>query len=173
MGPFRGPATTAKRAAGACPPPSKPAPARHPPDARSARRGRCLYPTYRRPTITRSAIMHSTPIRYSSASLMDGVLSRRRFLKRFLCALAALGLFFGAAGQARPDFIYWSDFVGGSILRANLDGTGVTTLVTGQSNPTWPGLDLAAGQMYWNNWGTRDLRRANLDGSGQQILIPS
>ncbi len=117
--------------------------------------------------------MHSTPIRYSSASLMDGVLSRRRFLKRFLCALAALGLFFGAAGQARPDFIYWSDFVGGSILRANLDGTGVTTLVTGQSNPTWPGLDLAAGQMYWNNWGTRDLRRANLDGSGQQILIPS
>jgi hypothetical protein len=28
-------------------------------------------------------------------------------VQRFLCGLVVLGLFFGATGQARSDFIYW------------------------------------------------------------------
>jgi hypothetical protein len=73
--------------------------------------------------------------------------------------------------RARSDFIYWSDYGSGDIRRANLDGSGQTTLVTGLNVPSQVALDLAAGQMYWGNIGGGDIRRANLDGSGQTTLI--
>jgi hypothetical protein len=61
----------------------------------------------------------------------------------------------------------------GSIRRANLDGSELTTLVTGQFGVSniLVILDTAGGNMYWTS--TRvggDIRRANLDGSGQEIL---
>jgi Domain of unknown function (DUF5050) len=84
---------------------------------------------------------------------------------------AVLGLFLGAMSQARSDYIYWSSLNGGDIRRANLDGTGQTTLVSGQRGPLGPALDLAGGQMYWGDNFSGDIRRANLDGSGQTILI--
>src|SRR5947209_6377806 len=90
---------------------------------------------------------------------------------RFLCSLAILGLFLGAMGQARSDYIYWSSLNGGDIRRANLDGSGQTTLVSGLSGPLGPALDIAGGQMYWSDNYSGDIRRANLDGSGQAILL--
>ena len=89
--------------------------------------------------------------------------------RRFLCGSLALGLFLATMGEARSAYIYWSDFNGGDIRRANLDGTGQKILFTGLSNPLGPALDLAGGKMYWGNAGS-NLRRANLDGTGQQIL---
>src|SRR5438132_11839491 len=92
-------------------------------------------------------------------------------MKRFLCGLMILGLSLGAVGQARSDFIYWSDISSGDIWRANLDGSGMTNLVSGLANPLGPALDLAGGQMYWGDNGAGDIRRANLDGTEQTILI--
>src|SRR6266568_1921952 len=77
-------------------------------------------------------------------------------MKRFLCGLVILGLSLGAVGQARPDFIYWSDISSGDIWRANLDGSGMTNLVSGLDHPLGPALDLAGGQMYWGNNGAGD-----------------
>jgi DNA-binding beta-propeller fold protein YncE len=91
--------------------------------------------------------------------------------KPLLCGWAILGLLLGAMGEARSDYIYWSDFGGGDIRRANLDGSGMTTLVSGLVNPRGPTLDLVGGKMYWGDNGSGDIRRANLDGSGQTILI--
>src|SRR5215472_13573801 len=99
--------------------------------------------------------MHRTPIRCSSAFHLEGARSRRRFWKRCLCGLAALGLFFVAAGQARPDFMYWGENGRGEIRRANLDGTEVTTLVTGLNGPSGPALDFAGG-MIWGDFFSGD-----------------
>ncbi|MEX2141789.1 MAG: DUF5050 domain-containing protein [Pirellulales bacterium] len=92
-------------------------------------------------------------------------------MKRIFCGLLALGLYLGAAGHARAGFIYWSNTSGGDIRRANLDGTEQTTLVTGQSIPIGPNLDLAGGHMYWGNLGGGNLRRSNLDGTGQTTIV--
>jgi hypothetical protein len=92
-------------------------------------------------------------------------------MKRVLCGLVALGLFLGSVGQARSDSIRWSDFNGGKIRRANLDGSGLETLVEGLASPALLALDFAGGLMYWTNAGSGDIRRANLDGSGEQTLI--
>jgi hypothetical protein len=78
-------------------------------------------------------------------------------MKRLLCGLVVLGLFFGVVGQTRSDFMYWtdSDFSNsnqGAIRRANLDGSGQTTLVSGLSGPLGISLNLASGQMSLGGW---------------------
>jgi sugar lactone lactonase YvrE len=92
-------------------------------------------------------------------------------MKPLFCSLLAWVLFFGAMDQARSDFIYWSDFEGGDIRRANLDGSGQTILVSGLNGPTGVALDVAGGLIYWCAWGSSDIQRANLDGTGQTILV--
>jgi hypothetical protein len=89
-----------------------------------------------------------------------------------LCGLVALVLFSGFTGQARSDSMYWSDQVGGDIVRANLDGTSQTTLVSGLRGPLLgPALDPVHGLMYWADTFDGDIRRASLDGTGQTTLI--
>jgi sugar lactone lactonase YvrE len=92
-------------------------------------------------------------------------------MQRFLCGLVVLGLVFGGASQARSQFMYFSDGAGGDIRRANLDGSGQVTLISGLVRPIGPTLDLAGGQMYWADTGAGDIQRANLDGSGQTTLV--
>jgi Domain of unknown function (DUF5050)/Low-density lipoprotein receptor repeat class B len=94
-----------------------------------------------------------------------------RSMKQVLCGLVVLGLVLGGASQARSQFMYWSDAGGGDIQRANLDGSGQVTLVSGLFRPIGPTLDLAGGQMYWADTGAGDIQRANLDGSGQTTLV--
>ena len=75
--------------------------------------------------------------------------------------------------------MYWTNALFGQILRANLDGTGRQTLVSGLDNCRYMALDLPSGKMYWSNSDTNeaaydiggDIGRANLDGSGQEIVI--
>jgi len=90
----------------------------------------------------------------------------------FVAGLAALGLFFGAMGRARSDFIYFNQYegFGGKIWRANLDGTGLTPLLTGLYNPAGPALDPAGSKMYWAEFDGGVFWRANLDGSGMEIF---
>src|SRR5438477_534669 len=92
-------------------------------------------------------------------------------MKRSLPALMALGLLLGVMGQARADFLYWSDGLGHDVRRANLDGTGATTLLTGLPVPEGIALDVAAGKMYWIDFNGHDIRRANFDGTEQQTLV--
>jgi sugar lactone lactonase YvrE len=91
-------------------------------------------------------------------------------MKRLFSGLLSLILFFVAISQARSDSIYWTDFFGGHIWRANLDGTGQQALVAGGS-PGGIALDVSGGLMYWTDYSEGDIRRANLDGSGQQTLV--
>ena len=69
--------------------------------------------------------------------------------------------------------LYWTTFVGGSgstVQRANLDGSGVETLVTGLNAP-WPiEVDPMHGKMYWGDVNTQQIQRANLDGSGVETV---
>ncbi len=67
--------------------------------------------------------------------------------------------------------MYLPEFGSGRILRSNLDGSELTTLVRGLNQPALLDLDIAAGKIYWTNQGTDDIRRANLDGSGQETLV--
>src|SRR5438876_527263 len=94
-------------------------------------------------------------------------------MKRSLPALMALGLLLGVMGQARSDFLYWSEGVDGDIHRANLDGTGQQILLRGLAFPDGIALDVAGGKIYWiDNYSLRaDIRQANLDGTDQQTLV--
>jgi sugar lactone lactonase YvrE len=165
-----GATTTAKRTAGACLPPSKTRTGLTSPQALGLHAGADAFivsQTHAR----RSTIMQRTPISSWRTLVNERVLCRRRGWKGFLSGLAALFLFLGTVGQARCQFLYWADFDGGTIQRANLDGTGAVILVRHQPGPLGPTLDLAGGLMYWINYYGGDIRRANLDGSGETILI--
>jgi hypothetical protein len=67
--------------------------------------------------------------------------------------------------------MYMTGVFTGQILRANLDGTGLQTLISGLNYPRYMALDLPSGKIYWS--GVGDIGRANLDGSGLEILIPN
>jgi sugar lactone lactonase YvrE len=67
--------------------------------------------------------------------------------------------------------MYWSDGRGRNIWRANLDGSGQVTLLSGLGFAEGPTLDLAGGQMYWGDNVAGAIIRANLDGSGQTTLV--
>jgi len=67
--------------------------------------------------------------------------------------------------------LYFSETAGGRIGRANLDGTGKVTLLSGLPLPVGPTLDLFSGQMYWSEIGSATMRRANLDRTRPTTLI--
>ena len=72
--------------------------------------------------------------------------------------------------------MYWTDWGAdlgrGRIQRANLDGSQIENLVTGQGRPDGIALDLAAGKMYWTDAAFMDrIQRANLDGTGVEDLL--
>jgi virginiamycin B lyase len=58
--------------------------------------------------------------------------------------------------------IYWAN--GSTIARANLDGTGVRTLITGVNGAE--GVAVDGSHVYWANYYGGSIGRANLDGTG-------
>jgi hypothetical protein len=94
---------------------------------------------------------------------MNEALKRSRILRLgSLAVVAAVAL---AARTAPADaHVYWSTPLGGSIGRANLDGTGVDpNFITRARHPQ--NLAVAGAHLYWaNNVGS--IGRSNLDGSG-------
>jgi hypothetical protein len=84
-----------------------------------------------------------------------------------------IALMTASAASAGP--IYWTD-IGGpagshTIMRANADGSGVETLVTGLRHPRGMSLDIPGGQMYWTEPGLPAIRRAHLDGTGVETVV--
>ena len=66
--------------------------------------------------------------------------------------------------------MYWTTAgVGPNLLqRANLDGTGIETIITAVFPVLGVAIDAQAGHVYWNE--TNSIRRANLDGTNVRIL---
>jgi hypothetical protein len=52
-------------------------------------------------------------------------------MKRLLYGLVVLSLPWDSLSEARSDFNYWTNCDGGEVRRANLDGSGPTTLAKG------------------------------------------
>ena len=72
-------------------------------------------------------------------------------------------LYWGDAGPAGASV--------GTIMAANLDGTGVTTLVTGQNSPF--GVAVDGSHIYWADTLAGTIMEANLDGTGVTTLVNS
>ena len=64
--------------------------------------------------------------------------------------------------------MYWADTTSGAIRVANLDGSGVQNLYTGESQASGVAINPATGKIYWADaiTGTGAIRVGNLDGSG-------
>jgi sugar lactone lactonase YvrE len=75
--------------------------------------------------------------------------------------------------------VYWSDrgdlgdqSVNPKIMRANLDGSEVETLLTENLiSPVGMALDTAKGKMYFTDRYANNIKRANLDGSSVEIVV--
>jgi hypothetical protein len=57
------------------------------------------------------------------------------------------------------------------VYRANLDGTGLTPVLSGLNRPSLVVLDLAGGKMYYSGIDNGNIERRNLDGTGGEILV--
>ncbi len=119
---------------------------------------------------TDNAVMHSTCLVTPSSMLIDRTSGRLILSELSTGRLVWLPV---PRSLAEGGYIYFSEFVGGRISRANLDGTGKVTLASGLSNPIGPSLDLAHGQMYWGEVSSATMRRANLDGTGRTTVVSS
>lgn len=80
----------------------------------------------------------------------------------------------GAAFQgltADGNYLYFSDTANHLIRRADLDGSNVTSLVTGLTTPY--DLDVTANYLYWVDQGANLLQRSDLNGGNVTTLIGS
>lgn len=82
----------------------------------------------------------------------------------------------GVALDSAGGKIYWVAWEEGVVQRANLDGSGVETLVTAGLGHGWTGyvgiaLDLERGRMYWGDYQVSTIFSANLDGTDVQAVL--
>jgi hypothetical protein len=84
---------------------------------------------------------------------------------------SGIGLALGVDIDTVNGKIYWADnqAFGGSISRANLDGTNVE-LVVSDFSPLAVAVDPIGGKVYWNA-NSFHLKRANLDGSNVEVIL--
>ena len=93
-------------------------------------------------------------------------------LVRLIVVALAIGAM--APGQAVAQTarqMYWTDSGTQTIQRANLDGTGVQSVIKGLFFPDGLALDVAGGRLYWTEPGLHQIERANLDGTEVQDLV--
>ncbi len=70
------------------------------------------------------------------------------------------------------DKMYWPDN-DTAIRSANLDGSGILSVLTGKPSPYGIALDVAGGKIYWTNQtGNPKIQRSNLDGSNVETVLP-
>lgn len=99
--------------------------------------------------------------------------AQAKFLTMLIAVAATCVALPGVAGAA--DSVYWSNYLGEKVSRANLDGSGdgVDLPISGASLkfPTGVVIDAAAGRIYVADRGTDTILSANLDGSGRRELF--
>lgn len=67
--------------------------------------------------------------------------------------------------------LYWTDQSSAKIQRADLDGTEVEDLATGESNVGGLAIDERGAKVYWVDKKTNTIRRANVDGSDPEDCV--
>lgn len=99
-----------------------------------------------------------------------------RFEIRSLAATAIVLL--ACCGSPAATKMYWGDSFTNSIYRANLDGSGLETVISLPlaADPLRSGIarlaiDSRAGLLYWTDTNTRLVQRANVDGSNITTLV--
>lgn len=86
-------------------------------------------------------------------------------------------LFFALAcaihSSADAGFIFYADEVTDSIRRADLNGSNVTTIISGQVAARGVAIDAGASKIYWTDGHAfpRSIQRANLDGSAVETIF--
>ncbi|GAB4273484.1 MAG: hypothetical protein Tsb0018_05370 [Opitutales bacterium] len=83
------------------------------------------------------------------------------------------GLFLATTGLVAQPFLYWTDRSGGLIQRSDLDGSNVTTIVSGIATPEAMTYDSVNNKIYWLERGTGSISRADIDGSNIESVISS
>lgn len=68
-------------------------------------------------------------------------------------------------------FIFWTDPGAGEVLRADLDGANVTTIVAGLIDPAGIAFDTNGERVYWTDRGTGTVQRANIDGDEKTDVL--
>ena len=61
--------------------------------------------------------------------------------------------------------IYWTNEFNGNVRAGNLNGTGATSLYTGEGDVGGVAIDPGAGKIYWTNWNLGTIRVGSLDGT--------
>jgi ankyrin repeat protein/sugar lactone lactonase YvrE len=78
----------------------------------------------------------------------------------------------GIAVDAEHRKIYWTEMLDAQILRADLDGSNVETVVGASAGLELPaGIGVAGDRIYWADAATATIRRAKLDGSGIEDVL--
>lgn len=72
-------------------------------------------------------------------------------------------------GDARAQSLYWLDVGGGRILRAQTDGSDLTTIMSGLNQPNLLAIDDAGGFLFYRI-GQYSIYRAGLDGSNPTLV---
>ena len=67
--------------------------------------------------------------------------------------------------------MYWSEAGAGIIRSANLDGTGIVSVVTGLGNPRDLVIDPDSGKLYWADFGSGKIQRRDLTGGSIDDLV--
>lgn len=84
------------------------------------------------------------------------------------------GLVFLATGLfAQQTYLYWTDRTGGLVQRSDIDGSNVTTIVSGISTPEAMTYDSVNQKIYWLERDTGTIFRADIDGSNSETVISS
>ncbi len=68
-------------------------------------------------------------------------------------------------------FIYWVNLTANSIQRSEFDGSNITTVVSGLSNPRNIFYDSISDKIYWTDRGTSKIQRSNIDGSNIEDVV--
>lgn len=83
--------------------------------------------------------------------------------------LAGQGDVFGMAVDS--SHLYWADVGGDAIMRSDLDGSNVTTLVSDAAGSHPYGVAVDASHVYWTDLQSQQVKRADLDGGHITTLI--
>ncbi len=69
-----------------------------------------------------------------------------------------------------PGRLYWASGGDNVIRTANLDGSGMTTVLSGSGELWSVAVDPLEGKVYWTSYAGKKIWRANLDGTGVEII---
>ena len=68
-------------------------------------------------------------------------------------------------------YVYWVNITSSSIQRSEFDGSNVTTIVSGLSNPRNVAYDSVGNKIYWTDRGASKIQRSDIDGSNVEDVV--